>query len=370
MTLLLFYLFLALGVSFFCSVLESVLLSVTPSYVGIMENKDPTLGSELSKYKKDIDRPLAAILSLNTVAHTIGAAGVGAQALKIFGEAYLVAASIILTLLILILSEIIPKTLGALYWRSLAPFTIRTLKLLIFILYPLVLLSQKITQILSRDIKTVSISREEINSMADIGYKEGSILEKESTLLKNLMRFGSLTVENIMTPRSVIFTLPSDLPLDRVFEKDPQLRFSRIPIYNGNYEDICYYVLKNEILMSIAKNETSKTLADFKRKLHIVQEETSLFDLFDALLDKRESIALAVDKTGGIAGVVTLEDVIETLLGIEIVDETDTAIDMQQYARDQWAIRAKKLGLITKNGELNKWQNKNDAFPELNEETL
>lgn len=366
MTLLLFYLFLALGVSFFCSVLESVLLSVTPSYVGTLEKKNPMLGSKLNAFKKDVDRPLAAILSLNTVAHTIGAAGVGAQALKIFGEAYLVGVSIVLTLLILILSEIIPKTLGAVYWRSLAPFTVRTLKILIIILYPLVTISQKITHLLSRNVKTVSISREEIKSIADIGYTEGSILKKESILIKNLMRFGSLTVENIMTPRPVVFTLSAKLPLEQIFEKDPQLRFSRIPIYDRHHEDISYYVLKNELLMSIAKKETSRKLDDFKRKLHIVQEKSSLFELFDALLDKRESIALAIDENGGVAGVVTLEDIVETLLGVEIIDETDTIIDLQKYARDQWTIRAKKLGLLSEQGTFKDWEIKNQALPDSN----
>lgn len=358
MTLLLFYLCLALGVSFFCSVLESVLLSITPSYVATLENKNSALGSDLSKLKNDIDRPLAAILSLNTVAHTIGAAGVGAQALKVFGEAYLVAVSIALTLLILVLSEIIPKTLGAIYWRKLTPPAIRILKAMIFLLYPLVVLSQKITSMLSKDFKTVSISREEIQSIADIGYKEGSIVKKESTLLKNLMRFGSLSAEDVMTPRSVMFTLPAALPLEKVFEKDPQLKFSRIPIYHEGHENIAFYVLKNDLLMSISKNETGKILDDFKRPVHIIPETVSLLNLFDKLLDNKEFIALVVDKHGGVAGIVTLEDVLETLLGVEIVDETDDIIDMQKYARNQWIKRAKKLGLISDTANLNEWLNR------------
>lgn len=358
MTLLVFYLCLALGVSFFCSVLESVLLSVTPSYVATLESKNPVLGSDLSNFKKDIDRPLAAILSLNTVAHTIGAAGVGAQALKVFGEAYLVVVSVALTFLILVLSEIIPKTLGAIYWRKLTPPSIRILKAMIFFLYPLVVLSQKITSLLSKDIKPVSISREEINSIADIGYKEGSILKKESVLLKNLMRFGSLSAKNIMTPRSVVFTLAADLPLEKVFEKDPQLKFSRIPIYHKSHEDIAFYVLKNDLLMSISRKETGKILDDFKRPIHIVPETVSLFNLFDKLMDHKEFIALVVDMHGGVAGIVTLEDVIETLLGVEIVDETDDIVDMQKYARNQWIKRAKKLGLISDAANMNEWLNR------------
>ncbi len=347
MVLLLFYLLLALGVSFICSIIESVLLSITPSYVAALKKRNPILGTELSKLKKNIDRPLAAILSLNTVAHTIGAAGVGAQALIVFGHPYVAVISAILTLLILILSEIIPKTLGALYWRKLAKFTIRILNILIFFLYPLVLLSQKITQILSRERKIAPISRDEINAILDIGYEQGTILKKESIILNNLMRFGTLIAKDVMTPRPVMFTLSAEMTIKDVFKKCPQFRFSRIPIYHNGHENISYYVLKNDILLNMIKGETDKRLEDLKRRLFVVPETISLFKLFDQLLNSKEYITLVIDEYGGAAGIVTLEDIVETLIGIEIVDETDMTPDMQKLARNQWIKRAKKLDLLS-----------------------
>jgi len=252
MLLLVSFLFLALGVSFLCSILESVLLSVTPSFVAAFKKRRPRLGSDLSSLKKDIERPLAAILSLNTVAHTIGAAGVGAQAMVVFGKPYVAVISATLTLLILIVSEIIPKTLGALYWRKLTPSTIRILNILILLLYPLVILSQKLTKIISKKRRLTPIHREEITSIVDLGYEDGTLLKQESIILNNLMRCGTLKTKDIMTPRPVIFSLSADLSVKDVFEKYPQLTtFSRIPIYYNTNENIDYYVLQNDILLSI-----------------------------------------------------------------------------------------------------------------------
>jgi CBS domain containing-hemolysin-like protein len=358
MILLVSFLFLALGVSFLCSILESVLLSLTPSFVAAFEKRYPKLGSDLSIFKKDIDRPLVAILSLNTVSHTVGAAGVGAQAMVVFGELYVAVISVILTLLILIVSEIIPKTLGALYWRELTPYTIRIMKVLIFLLYPLVIVSQKIMTILTKRRKVISITREEISSIADVGYKEGSLLKQESIILNNLMHFGILKVQDIMTPRPFIFSLSADLTIKDVFENYPQLRFSRIPIYYESHENISYYVLKNDILLSFSNNEADIKLDDLKRKLLIVPEIVSIYKAFDQILESRASIALAVDEYGGVAGIVTLEDIVETLIGIEIIDESDIAKDMQKLARNQWIKRAKRLGIISDSDELEEWLKK------------
>jgi CBS domain containing-hemolysin-like protein len=358
MILLFTFLFLALAISFLCSIMESVLFSVTPSYVAALEKKSPKLGSDLRKLKQDIDKPLAAILSLNTLANTMGAAGVGAQALIVFGKPFVAVVSAILTLLILIFSEIIPKTLGALYWRQLTAFTVSLLKFLIFLLFPLVILTQKITQVLSKERKIEFFNREEIRAIADVGYKEGLILKKESIILKNLMRFGSLMAKDIMTPRPVMFSLSADLTLEDVLQKYPQFRFSRIPIYYKTPEDISHFVLMNDVFVSISKNERDKKLGDLQREILIVPETVSLFKLFDQLLDRREYIALVVDEYGGIAGIATLEDIIETLIGIEITDETDVTEDMQKLARNQWIKRAKKLGLISDADELEEWLKK------------
>src|SRR6056297_3187868 len=224
MLLLYFYLFLALGVSFVCSIMESVLLSVTLSYAAAYEKRSPRIGRNLKKLKTDIDRPLAAILSLNTIAHTVGAAGVGAQAMVVFGSGYVGATSAVLTFLILVLSEIIPKTLGALYWRKLTLPTVFMARFLIFLLYPLVAMSQLITRGLSRNEKINAISREEISAIADIGFKEGLFVKKESLILKNLMRFGSLQAKDVMTTRPVMFVLPEAMKVGEVFDRYKDIR--------------------------------------------------------------------------------------------------------------------------------------------------
>lgn len=347
MELLFFFLFLALGISFLCSVLESVILTVPSAYISVLKKKNIVIGTTLSKYKKDIDRPLAAILSLNTIAHTIGAAGVGAQAMLVFGEAYLAITSAILTILILILSEIIPKTLGVIYWRKLVVSSVYTLRVLIILLYPFVVLAQKITRIIAKKREIKTINREEIKALIEIGYKEGAILKHESFIVKNLMHFGSLKAKDIMTPRPVIFALQSKLTLQQVFEKHTPLKFSRIPIFENRIDDISFYVRKDDLLFGIAKGKRDKKIKSFKRKLVAVPEYISLIQLFDDLLKQREYIALTVDEHGGVTGIVTLEDLVETIIGIEIVDETDTTMDMQKLARKQWLKRSKKLGPIS-----------------------
>lgn len=341
------YLSLALGVSFLCSIMEAVILSITPGFAAAFERNSPHAGAVLRELKADIDRPLAAILSLNTIAHTVGAAGVGAQAMLVFGSGYVAVTSAVLTLLILVLSEIIPKTLGAVYWRSLAGPTALLLSILIRFLHPLVWLSQLVTRMVSGKRSIYTISREEIRAMADIGFQEGVFREQESKILKNLLRLGKLKAESIMTPRPVVFALQADMTVGEVVEKYPELKFSRIPIYTESPEDIRFFVLRNDILLEASRGNTGKQLAELGRKILVVPEMVSLLYLFDQILDQREHIALVVDEYGGLAGLVTLEDIVETLLGIEIVDETDPTMDMQELARRQWERRARALGLIS-----------------------
>ncbi|MDZ7717277.1 MAG: hemolysin family protein [Balneolaceae bacterium] len=345
MGLLLFYLALAIGVSFLCSILEAVLLSITPSYIAVLEKQGHASGNILRSLKKDIDRPLSAILSLNTIAHTIGAAGVGAQAQVVFGNAYVTATSIILTLAILIFSEIIPKTLGATYWKKLSGFAAKTTKGLIIITYPLVLLSKGITNLLSSEEKQPSVSREEFSALADIGHKEGIFEEEESNIFKNLIRFNSLRVKDIMTPRIVVVKFPEDLTIQEVMSSKDDLRVSRIPVYGKNEEDITGYVLKNDIYLNYSEGNEEKKLKDIKREVLILPENISIKTLFERLLESQEHIAVVVDEYGGFSGVVTMEDVVETLLGMEIVDEIDAIDDMQKLARQKWRERAKRLGI-------------------------
>ena len=346
MALLIFYVLLALGVSFLCSVLEAVLLSVTPSYVAAMEDDRPVAAEQLRTLKDDIDRPLAAILSLNTIAHTIGAAGAGAQAAKVYGSASVAIFSAVLTLLILVLSEIIPKTLGASYWRELAPSAARLLRGLILALYPLVVLSQGITRLLSRKEKQASVSREEITALAELGHQEGVFEKEESRILKNLFRFSSLRVKGIMTPRTVLFALPETLTVGEVLGEHDHLRFSRIPLYGKNRDDVTGYVLKDDLLLKAAQDEQALPLSAFKRDMLVVPDALPLPEFFERLLDQSEHIALVVDEYGGVAGVASMEDVVETLLGLEIVDEADSAEDMQELARQQWLSRARRLGVV------------------------
>jgi len=346
MSLLIFYLFLAIGVSFLCSILEAVLLSITPSYITVLEKNGSKTGRQLRSLKDDIDRPLAAILSLNTIAHTVGAAGVGAQAQIVFGSMYVSIASAILTLLILVLSEIIPKTLGATYWKKLAPFAAATTKLLIIMIYPLVVLAKGITGWLSKERNRPSLSREEFSAMAEKGVEEGIFEESESNIFINLIRFKSLKVRDIMTPRVVVLKFSEDRTVNEVMQSVDKLRFSRIPVYGKSEEDISGYVLKNDLFLHLSEDKSEKKLKELKRELLIVPENISLQTLFERLLEKQEHIAVAVDEYGGLSGVVTMEDVVETLIGMEIVDEIDAIEDMQKLARKNWEQRAKRLGIV------------------------
>jgi len=346
MGLLVLYVALALGVSFLCSIMEATLLSVTPSYMAALEQEENPMGEKLRGMKEDIDRPLAAILSLNTIAHTVGAAGAGAQAAVVFGEAYIGVISAVLTLLILVFSEIIPKTLGAVYWRDLAPSITRILVPTIWSMWPLVKLSKGITRLLSSGEERVPFSREEFTALAELGQEEGVFEEKESRILKNLFRFNSLRVKDVMTPRTVMFDLPEETTIGEVVEEYDEFRFSRIPVYSGTRDDVTGYVLKDEMLLRAAQEEHQVKLSDLAREMLVVRDSLPLPDLLERLLDKLEHIALVVDEYGGVEGIVTMEDVVETLLGLEIVDEADSVEDMQALARRQWFKRAKQLGMV------------------------
>jgi CBS domain containing-hemolysin-like protein len=347
MGLLIAYVALALGVSFMCSVMEAVLLSVTPSYVAALEREGDPVGERLHRMKENIDRPLSAILSLNTIAHTVGAAGAGAQAAIVFASVPVGVISAVLTLLILIFSEIIPKTLGAVYWRTIAPVVVRLLVPTIWSMWPLVKLSQGLTYLLSQDEDEAAFSREEFTAMAELGEEEGVFEEKESRILRNLFRFNSLRVKDVMTPRTVVFDLPESKTIGEVVDEHEEFRFSRIPVYDDTPDDVTGYVLKDEMLLHAAQEEHDVSLEEIAREILVVRETLPLPDLLERLLDRLEHIALVVDEYGGVAGVVTMEDVVETLLGLEIVDEADSVEDMQALARKQWFKRARELGVVS-----------------------
>lgn len=345
MFLLVIYLMIALGFSFLCSIAEAVLLSLSPSYIASLEETGPKRAARLAHLKENIDRPLAAILSLNTIAHTVGAAGVGAQATEIFGSQYVGATSAVLTLLILVFSEILPKTIGALYWRWLAPSVARLVQFLIVLMYPLVLLSEVLTRMMTRGQKTSIITREELAALAHIGAEEGHLDDSETRILRNLFRLRNLQVSDIMTPRTVIVAMPEDMTVHEVLEKHPDLPLSRIPTYKEHLDDITGFVLKTDILLAEAQGKPDAPLSEYRREIDVVPGSASISKLFDVLLNRGTHILLVIDEYGGTDGLVTLEDLMETVLGMEIVDEADETVDMQSLARAQWEKRAKRLGI-------------------------
>lgn len=344
MTLLVIYVLVALGFSFLCSIAEAVLLSVTPAYIGTLEEKRPQAARRLLRQKEDIDRPLAAILSLNTIAHTVGAAGAGAQAAVVFGSGAVGLASAVLTLLILVLSEIIPKTLGAVYWRALAPVVSRIVRVLELILYPFVLLSMGLTRLLARE-RESAVNREEIAAMADLGAQEGEIARGESLIMKNLFRLRDLTVADVMTPRDVVFRLPDITTVAEFVRAHGDAPFSRVPIHGGNRDELGGLVLKNDVLLAHARGEGGRALSELRRDVPELDARTPLPGALERLLQGRAHLGVVRGPAGAFAGIVTLEDVIETLLGLEIVDEADSQANMQARARARWQQRAKALGL-------------------------
>ncbi len=344
MQLLLLYMVLALGISFFCSIAEAVLLSVPPSYVAYLRQRGRRFANLLARLEQDIDRPLAAILSLNTIANTAGAAGVGAQAAIVFGSDKVGIASAILTFLILVCSEIIPKTLGSVYWRTLAPAVACGVQGLMWILYPLVVMAQMITRLIAKGQSPPAFHREEFQALAQIGAEHGHLSPREFRILGNLMRFRSYTVHDVMTPRTVLFALLENSTVGEIFEGYPDIPFTRIPVYADDLDNITGFVLKTDILKLQAEGNSNTMLMDIKRDLRALPENSTLFNAFEFLVDHHEHIALVVDEFGGVEGTVTLEDVVETLLGLEIVDEADVTVDMQALARSRWKKNGSKLG--------------------------
>lgn len=339
MTLLILFVALAIGVSFLCSILEAVLLSITPSFVETVEEKNPKFAEKLRGLRADIERPLAAILSLNTIAHTVGATGAGAQAAIVFDDTGVGIFSAVLTLGILILSEIIPKTLGATYWRSLASFTVRTLPWLILAQLPLVWMSQAITSLLKSGKSGSEISREEITALATAGQRLGVIAEDENRLMANLFQLPNIPVSKVMTPRTVIDHISTEATIGELLEQRETFPFSRILISGESVDEIHGFLLTRDVLLEATKGNKKSKVSEFAREITRVAEDSDLDALFDVLLDQNAHIALVEDNYGGTAGLVTMEDVFETLLGDEIVDELDEAADLRKVARQ----RAKKL---------------------------
>lgn len=366
MALLLFYGIISIFFSFLCSILEAVLLSVTPTFINVKKKENKAYANELESLKKDVDRPLIAILTLNTIAHTVGAILVGVQAKVAYTELYgsqttsflgiefteelmVGVVSSIMTLLILVASEIIPKTIGATYWKGLANFTTKALKVLIFPLKwtGILWLLQLTTKLIGGKGHHGSVlSREDFHVMADMAQEEGVFQESESKVIKNLLTFKDVQAKDIMTPRTVMKTENDTTTVEEFFNKNLNLRFSRIPVYTDNEDNIKGLILKDEVFKEMALGNGSKKLAELKRDIIIVDRDIAIPTLFERLIATRNHMALVVDEYGTVSGIVTMEDVIETLLGLEIMDESDNVSDLQVQARKNWESRAKKLGIL------------------------
>jgi CBS domain containing-hemolysin-like protein len=355
--------------SFLCSILEAVLLSITPAYIAILQQKESPLAASLARFKDDIDRPLAAILTLNTIAHTVGAIGVGAQATAIFGDTSLELFGIsllslealiagLMTLCILIFSEVIPKTIGANNWEALTPFTVAALKVMLFILAPMIWLSQYITRHLKKDKEKPVLTRSDFMIMTTLGKESGALEENEQKIIHNLLRFSRVQAKDIMTPRIVVVAANDDTTIREFHEQNTDLTFSRIPVYHERNDNVTGYILKDELLLNLVDENDHKTLATIRREIIIVPRVLPIPELLNQFITKKEHMALVVDEFGGMEGIVTMEDIIETLLGLEIVDESDNEEDMQALARKNWEIRARRIGLLTEKSKPDSKANK------------
>ncbi|WP_439152804.1 CNNM domain-containing protein [Winogradskyella sp.] len=373
MGLLIFYAVISIFFSFLCSILEAVLLSITPTFINVKKKEGKAYATELEELKKDVDRPLIAILTLNTIAHTVGAILVGVQAKVAYAELYGTAkrsffgieftedlmvgvVSTVMTILILVASEIIPKTIGATFWKQLANFTSKALKVLIFPLKwtGILWLLQLTTKLIGGKGHGSILSREGFVAMTEIAHEEGVFEENESKVIKNLLNFKEVQAKDVMTPRTVMKTENESMTVEAFFKANSNIRFSRIPVYTDDADNITGLVLKAEVFKEMALGNGSKTISEIKRNIIIVNRNLPIPTLFEQLVESRNHLALVVDEYGSVSGLVTMEDVIETLLGLEIMDESDNVSDLQLLARKSWESRAKRLGIIENENSENK----------------
>lgn len=349
MGLLIFYAFISIFFSFLCSILEAAFLSFTPSYIRMKKREGKSYAKTIAQFKKDVDQPLIAILTINTIAHTVGAILVGVQAEKVFGGGTaVIIVSTIMTLAILIISEIIPKTIGATYWHYLGNFTAKTLQIIIYPLkYSGILwLMMLTTKLIGKSAHVNTMSREEFLAITDAAEQEGVFEASESSLIKNLMVFKTIKAKDIMTPFSVVVTEEESTTIKDFYNNHKHLQFSRIPVYDGKPHYITGFVLKDEVLEEMINEKGSEPIKILRRDINFTDIQTPIPKLFEILVKNRTHITAVVDEYGNMVGLVTMEDIIETLLGFEIMDEKDSIPDMQVLARQNWEKRAKRMGII------------------------
>ena len=347
MFLLLLFLALALVVSFLCSIAEAVLLSVSSGFIRAAKDNGKPWAKRWEKLKADVESPLSAILSLNTIAHTIGAAGVGAQASVVFGSSALAWVSAVLTFLILVFSEIVPKTIGSYYWRQLAPAMATFLTALVVACRytGIIWMTAKITQLISPSSKAANFDREEFTALASLGEVEGHLDETESKILRNLMALRDTRVKDIMTPRPVMVIADEKLTVAEFMACEKFGAFSRIPIYKNDPDNLIGFILRADILAAQVAGRDGKRVGRFIRQIGAVMHTQNVYKTLQTMIDLNEHIMLAVDEYGSVRGLVAMEDVVETLIGLEIVDELDHTEDMQQAAHALWQKRAARKGI-------------------------
>lgn len=335
-----------LAVSFLCSVLEASLMSTPISYITMREEEGYKPAKRFKKFKTESSRPIAAILSLNTIANTMGAAAVGGRASVIFGSSGVGVVSAITTVLILVFSEIIPKTIGTSYWKSLMGFTTACLSVLVVIMFPIVIIVEQITKLIAPKNAEVTVSRDEVAAMAGVAEEEGDLEEDENTMIQNIINMDEVKANEIMTPRVVCAIAPERMTL-REFHHDERFgHHSRIPVYSDSDEYITGYILRMEALQLMADDKFDRTLGSIRRDITSFPEDKPLDEIWDEMLSKDEQIAIVIDEYGSFQGILSLEDIIETVLGSEIVDEQDTVRDMQQLARDRWTTAQRKAAAL------------------------
>ncbi len=327
--------FVSIAMSALCSTLEATLLSTPLSYITGLEEQGVKGAQRLKKLKQNSDRPISAILCINTIANTIGASIVGSLVYEVYGDALVGIFSTIFTLAILIFSEIIPKTIGTSYWRSLALPASVIINAMIFITFPLVWILEHMQRLISSRSNQVSVSREDISAMVSVATEEEVIEKDEKKMIQNLLKLDEVTAHEIMTPSVVVEMVPGSMTIREFY--DSENTHSRILVYDEeNDEYVAGYVLRQEVLEKMAEDKFNIPLGEIIRPIMTFGEEDSVADIWEKLLEKKEHISAILDEYGSLRGIVTMEDVIETMLGQEIVDEKDEVVDMQEYAKDQW----------------------------------
>jgi len=339
MDLLLLYFFAAVIISFICSILESVLLSVNMAYVSVLEKERPAAGALLKSHKIGINKSIASILILNTIANTLGAAAVGAQAESLYGAGAVFYVSIILTFAILFFSEIIPKTIGAVYWKSLAPTAAYVIRFFIWLTYPIILMTLFVTNRISKSDDSMHLTKEELIESTLLSEDEGLLGEKESDVIENILLLDKIRVKEILTPRTVVFGLDGERTIKDIIENESAIfKFSRVPVYDDSIENTTGIVMTKKIFQQALKDD-SITLDSIKKDIFKISENLPVSKALDLFIKKKEHMFLVLDGYDQTEGIVTLEDCVETILGVEIVDESDSDADMREVAKQKMRLK-------------------------------